>query len=264
MTWSGKFLAGTLGTLIGGPFAGLLAAGMGHTLDREVEGFARAFRRQGSDAWRAHWNNVLFAAEFLLAGHLAYTGRMAPADADVCFNALAGRHVATGASRARARALFEEGQREDFPLTRFVNQIRREIHRRQDLVESLFLGLVFFYSFDRAPSPNQRRTLLDIAARFALDERDFASLESTASDHRRQTSTVRAAYMDLTTAYAILGLSESATQSEVRRAYRVQMSRHHPDKLMHTRPSAEELEQAAHRSDRIRKAFDAIKRSRGW
>lgn len=264
MIWSGKLLAGTLGYMIGGPLAGLLAAGMGHTLDREVEGYARAFRRQHSEAWQSHWNNVLFMAEFLLAGQLAFKGRMAPSEADICFDALAGRRAATSAERIRARALFEEGQRKDFPLTRFVNQIRREVHRRQDLVENLFLALVYFCSFDRTPTPIQRSTLVDIAARFSLDEVDFASLEHSAAQYRQRAPAARTASMDLATAYAVLGIHEGATEAEVRRAYRIQMSRHHPDKLMHTRPSAEDLERATSRSDRIRKAFEAIKRSRGW
>ena len=264
MMWNGTLLLGALGYMIGGPLSGLVAAGMGRTLDREVDGYARAFRRQRSEAWRSHWDNVLFGAEFLLAGHLAFKGRMAPGETDACFDALAGRRVITGTDRIRAQALFEEGQREDFPLTPFVNQVRREVHRRQDLVESLFVTLVYFYSFDRAPTPTLRSTLADIAARFALDEEDFALLERSAIEHRRQASTARTPSLDLATAYATLGIHDSAIEAEVRRAYRTQMSRHHPDKLMHTRPSAEELALAARRSDRIRKSFEAIKRSRGW
>lgn len=262
--WNGTLLLGALGYMIGGPTAGLLAAGMGRTLDREVEGYARAFQRQRSQAWRSHWDKVLFGSEFLLAGHLALKGGMTPNEADVCFDALAGRRVVTGPDRIHARALFEEGQREDFPLTPFVNQLRRQIHRRQDLVESLFVTLMYFYSFDRAPSAELRSTLADIAARFALDEEDFALLERSAIEHRRQSTAARTPSLDLTTAYATLGVHNSATEAEVRRAYRTQMSRHHPDKLMHTHPSDDEVAQAARRSDRIRKAFEAIKLSRGW
>ncbi|MBK1634001.1 hypothetical protein CKO31_25425, partial [Thiohalocapsa halophila] len=74
---------------------------------------------------------------------------MPPGAAEACFDALAAQHLATGSDRDHARALFEEGQREDFPLTRFVNQVRRDIHRRRDLVDNLLLHLVFFYSFDQ-------------------------------------------------------------------------------------------------------------------
>lgn len=264
MSWNGTIVLGALGYMIGGPLAGILSAGMGRTLDREVDGFARAFLRRRSDSWRSYWDKVLFRAEFLLAGYLANKGRMGTGEADACFNALAGRRVVTGAERIRARTLFEEGQREDFPLTPFVNQVRREIHRNQDLVQSLFLALIYFYSFDHAPTPTLRRTLVDIAARFGLDEQDFVLLERSATERNRQASTIRSSSMDLATAYATLGVQNGATQAEVRRAYRVQMSRHHPDKLMHTRPSAEELERATSRTDRVRKAFEAIKRSRGW
>lgn len=264
MSWNGTIVLGGLGYMIGGPLAGLLAAGMGRTLDREVDGYARAFLRRRSDPWRSHWDRVLFQAEFLLAGYLASQGRMAPREADACFDALAGRRVATGTERIRARDLFEEGQREDFPLTSVVNQLRREIHRNQDLVQSLFLTLIFFYSFDHAPTPTLRSTLVGLAARFALDEQDVVLLERSATERNRRGSTARSSSLDLATAYATLGIREGATEAEVRRAYRVQMSRHHPDKLMHTRPSAEDLERASIRTDRIRKAFEAIKRSRGW
>ena len=264
MMWNGTILFGALGYMIGGPSAGLLAAGMGRTLDREVEGYARAFRRQRSQAWRSYWDDLSFRAEFLLAGHLAFKGRMSPGEADACFDGLAGRRAVTGAERFRARALFEEGQREDFPVTAFVNQIRREFHRRQDLLAGLFVTLIYFCGFERTPAPRLRSALAGIAARFGLDEEDFVLLERSAVEHRRQASAAHGPSLDLAAAYATLGVQAGATEAEVRRAYRTQMSRHHPDKLMHTHPSAEELERAARRADRIRKSYETIKRARGW
>jgi DnaJ like chaperone protein len=265
MIWSGKLLFGLFATAIGGPYAGLFAAGMAHTFDREVEGFGRTLRRQQSEAWRQHWSDTLFAAEFLLAGHLAARGGMPSGAAEACFDALAGQHLATGSDRDRAWALFDEGQRKNFPLTPFVNQVRRDIHRRRDLVDNLLLHLVYFCSFDQVPTAQLRRTLYDIAHRFGLSERDLGFLEHVAATYRQQGSGAGSrTTLDLPAAYATLGVSESATKEEVRRAYRVQISRHHPDKLMHTGPSAEQLARAAARADRIRKAYDSINRSRGW
>lgn len=265
MIWSGKLIAGSLGTLIGGPLAGLLAAGVGHTLDREVEGFSRAFDRQRSTRWRQYWHEVLFKAEFLLAGYLFCSARARAQDADACFEALVGRHALTGTERGRARAWFEEGQRPEFPLTAFVNQVRRETHRQRELVQQLLSALLSCLDLEgRRASEDQRQALADIARRFAVSEEGLAWLASAAHEHRRQTSARPSASVDQTTAYAVLGVSPDATEAEVRRAYRTQMSRHHPDKLMHLDPSDERLAQAASRTDLIRKAYESIKRARGW
>jgi len=264
VTWSGKLLFGLFATTIGGPLAGLLAAGMAHTFDRELEGFGRTLRRQQSDAWRNYWSSVSFTAEFLLAGHLAAKGGIPAGTAEACFDALAGHRLATGRDRERARVFFKEGQRDDFPLTRFLNQLRRDIHRRRDLVDNLLIDLVLFYSFDNAPTSRQRQTLLDIARRFGVSDKDLASIERAAAAYRQHPSAGRSNAMDLSTAYTTLGVPQSATKDAVRRAYRIQISRHHPDKLMHTNPNAEELARAAARADRLRKAYDTIYRSRGW
>ncbi len=264
MIWSGKLIAGAIGNLIGGPLAALFAVGIGHTLDREIEGFRRAFLRQRSSEWRQHWHDVAFAAEFLLAGYL-FTDRLArPDESDVCFDSIASRRVLNRNEREHAWALFREGQRLDFPLTELINQVRRETHRQREQVIQLLTGLRACLYSDRCPSQGQVRALFDIARRFAIAEERLASYASAWAKYRREASTRRSASIDEASAYRILGLSAEATETEVRRAYRLQISRHHPDKLMHTNPSDERLAKAANHTDLIRKAFDAIKRSRGW
>lgn len=262
--WSGKLIAGALGNLIGGPLAGLLAAGVGHTLDREVEGFRRAFHRQRSTEWRQHWYDVVFAAEFSLAGYL-FSGERARADeADLCFDNLVERRTLNLSERERAWMLFRDGQRPDFPLTGFINHVRSETHRQREQVFQLLSTLLVYTRFERDPSSAQKRALSDIAARFAITDEILASLANASSKYRYESPASPSGALDQATAYSVLGVSSGATEAEVRRAYRAQMSRHHPDKLMHTHPSDDRLSQAARRTDLTRKAFDSIKRARGW
>ncbi len=264
MSWIAKIMGGIFGTMIGGPVSGLLSAGIMHSMDREIDGYARVFRRQKSETWRRHWDDVLFSAEFLLAGHLARAGGLHPEEADAAFSALAGRRALSQGERTHAFALFRDGLRADFPLTEIVNDVRREIHRTDVMADGLFAALLYFNRFVDAPGDARHRALLDIARRFGIYQADLDALERIFADYRRQQRTWSAPSIDITAAYATLGVAPYATQSAVRRAYRFQMSRHHPDKIAHEHPSEERLAEATARTDRIRKAYDAVRRAHNW
>jgi DnaJ like chaperone protein len=64
-------------------------------------------------------------------------------------------------------------------------------------------------------------------------------------------------------AYAALGISEAATDAEVKRTYRRLMSENHPDKLMAKGVPDEMLRVATERSQEISTAYEVIKESRG-
>lgn len=264
MSWAGKAAAGFIGTLVGGPLTGLLSAGIAHSLDREVDGYARAFQRQESAAWREYWQETLFSAEFLLAGHLARTSRLTSEASDAAFQALCGRRALSRSDSARAHTLFQDGLRAQFPVTEYVNQVRRVIHRRKDLAIDLFDALLYFNRFSATPSDAQRQALLKIARQFDLTQADLASMEKGDHRYQQRTGSGSAPSMDLAEACATLGVSADADEPAVRQAYRRQMSRHHPDKLMHKHPSSQRLAEAGARTDHIRKAYDMIRGKRGW
>ena len=63
--------------------------------------------------------------------------------------------------------------------------------------------------------------------------------------------------------YAVLGCSASATNEEVRRAYRAQAKKHHPDILRAQGLPEEMIARANEQMARINAAWDEIKRARG-
>ncbi len=64
-------------------------------------------------------------------------------------------------------------------------------------------------------------------------------------------------------AYAVLGVSKSATDAEIKKAYRRLMSQHHPDKLVAKGLPEEMMTLAKEKTQKIRKAYEVVKESRG-
>lgn len=66
------------------------------------------------------------------------------------------------------------------------------------------------------------------------------------------------------TDYAVLGVAEGERAEIVKKAYRKLMSKNHPDKLIAQKASKQAIEQATHKAQLIRAAYERIKKSRGF
>ena len=68
----------------------------------------------------------------------------------------------------------------------------------------------------------------------------------------------------LADAYQALGITSSASDAELKRAYRKLMSENHPDKLMSKGVPDEMVKLATERSQEISVAYQVIRESRGF
>ena len=66
----------------------------------------------------------------------------------------------------------------------------------------------------------------------------------------------------LTRAYATLGVSQSASNDEIKTAYRRLINRNHPDKLSGSDPDAADIAVAEKRTRDIRGAYEMLKARR--
>ena len=67
----------------------------------------------------------------------------------------------------------------------------------------------------------------------------------------------------LNDAYAMLEIDRTSSDSEVKKAYRRMLSRHHPDKLASKGLPEEMMQIAAEKTHQIKQAYEMIKQSRG-
>jgi DnaJ like chaperone protein len=99
-----------------------------------------------------------------------------------------------------------------------------------------------------------------VARGLGLSEADVAQLEALLRTDAPRPSPQH----KLDDAYTALGLSTSATDSEIKKAYRRLMSQNHPDKLAGKGLPESMREMAEQRSREISTAYALIKESRGF
>ncbi|MFP5305249.1 MAG: co-chaperone DjlA [Gammaproteobacteria bacterium] len=132
-------------------------------------------------------------------------------------------------ARAAAQAAFNRGKAPDFDLDAEVARFA-QLSRGQRLLHQMFLQIqLTALSADGSVHPAEHDMLVRVARGLGLSAADVERLEAMlrlgargagASPQRR-----------VEEAYRVLGVDASASDAEVKTAYRRLMSQHHPDKL---------------------------------
>ena len=258
VSWWGLLLGGAFGYLLGGPIGALLGAALGRGFGRAV-GNAGGEAPLGSDLERVQL--AFFAAVFGVMGHVAKAdGRVTP-DEIALANQVMDQLGLDARQRATARALFNEGKRSDFPLDEVLDQLRSECGRATNLIRMFMEIQLQAATADRRIHAEEGRILLHIATRLGLSRNDYLELERLIASGIHAGGDTDAT-MSLEDAYATLGASPDASDVEIKRHYRRQMSRHHPDKLASKGLPEEMMRAATERTQQIKAAWDTVRKAR--
>lgn len=178
--------------------------------------------------------------------------------------------------KVQAREAFNRGKAADLDLDAELNRLRSIAGFGRGPLLRLFLQLqCMAIAADGVIDPAEHRMLVRIAAHLGLTERDVAQLEALL---RASTAGPGAGYAGgggssagappsrsrLKDAYTALGLTQDASDTEIKRAYRKLVSENHPDKLA-TRGLPDSVREVA--EERIREinvAYDLVKEARGF
>ena len=274
MIWGGKLLLGAIGYLIGnwvGLAIGVLA---GHWIDRKVM-MVQAWNpfRPWRPGEQAALTEVQLDTAFAIMGHLAKSdGRVSEAEIAQA-EALMARMELDDSQRQKARERFRDGKQQDFPLDDTVRAFAHRIRHRRHLMLVFMEMLLSAALADGVLSPQEEQILLRVATGLGVPQQHFQQLmQMLAAQARFQTGQSGSgsggvgpgAASQIEDAYAVLGVTPSDSDAEIKRAYRRLMSQHHPDKLAARGVPAEMIRVATEKSARISSAYDVIKKQRGF
>ena len=263
MSWWGKLFGGTVGFMLGGPLGALIGAALGHNLDAKVEQIGGP---EGLLGGQQRTQMAFFTATFSVMGHLAKADGRVSEDEIRMAQAVMDQMQLNPTLEKLAKKLYREGKQPGFSLDDVLDQFKRECRHRQTLMR-MFLEILIQAAYaDGTMHPEERRTLIYICERLGFTQSQFEHLDAMIRAAREQYAGGVAGKktLDLARAYEILDISETASDAEVKKAYRRLMNQHHPDKLVAKGLPEEMMKLAEQKTHDIRQAYERIKAARGF
>ena len=264
MSWWGKLLGGTFGFMMGGPLGAMLGAAFGHQFDRGIEGAAYAM---GGGSDHEQVQTAFFTALFSVMGHVAKAdGRVSEHEISMARQVMRDMQL-NEQQQKLAIDLFNQGKQADFPLEEVLLQFRQICSRRRVLLQMYLEILVMAAFADGVLHADERRLLRHIAGSVGFPLHSFESLvarmEARQGFHQGGSAARARPTVDrVAEACRMLGITKSASNDEVKRAYRRLMNQHHPDKLVARGMPEEMIKLATEKTQEIKAAYELVMQSR--
>lgn len=262
MPYWGKVIGTVTGLATGKVWLAVAGLFLGHQFDR---GFADRFTRLSSAGVRLDRLPASFVqALFQTMGHLAKADGRVSEDEIRAARALMHRLGLNPAQVRHAIDWFQTGKESTFPLQATVREMRRNSGRAADL-RRLFVHLLMESSLSKGSLHQRERALLwSVCNELGIGRVELAQLEAMLRAQRsfRHSPHGNADSERLAKAYATLGVTQSASNDEIKKAYRRLINRNHPDKLSGSHPDAGAIATAEKRTRDIRGAYEMLKARR--
>jgi len=264
MGWWGTLAGGAFGFMIGGPIGAMVGAALGRTVDRGMSALdAESLASEGIDQ-QNRAQLAFFTATFGVMGHIAKAdGRVTPEEIGLAARLM--DHLGLDEQmRSLARELFRQGKSQGFDLDAVLTQFRRECRHSRNL-RRMFVEVQIQAAYaDDQIHPAERLMLEHICAHLGLSKHELDHLERLVKAGTQTSGEAfgGTAAPSLEEDYAVLELDSTASDADLKRAYRRMMSRHHPDKLIARGLPEEMVKVATEKTQAIKAAYDRIKASR--
>ena len=270
MSWKGKFFGALIGLLITQRIWGaVIGAIIGHMFDQSVGFGTPSGEAHGHATDSISISDEFFRTTFELMGHVAKSdGRVTEAEIDAARHLM--HELKLGAREISvAIACFRAGKSTAYDAELGVERLREACGQRHDLLRAFMeLQLRAALAGDGI-SPPARAILTRVAARLGMSGLEFAYMEASLRTRQRTHGAFTgrgrhaAGAGSLAESYAELEVDANITDQEVTKAYRRQMSRHHPDKLVANGLPESMAQVAKEKTQRIQEAYEGIRAARG-
>ena len=238
MGFWGSILGAGLGWWTLGPIGAIMGLVFGHMTEEQSN-----FLNQGKDRNSQSRNGFLASLLVLVAAVMKADGKVVKAELEFVKRSL----VLTFGERQTADALLllRDILKQDIPVRDVVHQIRVNVP-----YDSRLQLLHLLYGIAKADgyfSEEEKNLIESIAQGLGISSSDFESIKGTFGT-------------DLKSSYKVLEIDESASDEEVKKAYRKMAVRFHPDKVAHL---GEDIKKTAEEKFKgVSEAYNKIRKER--
>jgi len=269
LQWTGKLVGGLIGMVTLGPPGALLGVLVGHQFD---------IKSKDEDSEPASFADAALIAErffrttFRVMGHVAKAdGRVSEKEIEAARSVMSQLRLSPSQIRT-AIDHFTDGKQATFDLDGDLDALRRVCAGRPDLLR-IFLEIQVRAAIAGNNLEGPARTMIQrIGSRLDFSGIELAHIETilrlTAGRFSNSSSgpgarSASSSAQQLSEAYKVLDVTPDTSNDEVVKAYRRQLSRHHPDKLKANGLPESMIEHAKQRTQQIIEAYELIKERRG-
>jgi DnaJ like chaperone protein len=268
MRYTGKVVGGLIGLVSLGPFGALAGVLLGHQVDEHMD--REAVQHLPGPEELADISERFFRATFRVMGCIAKAdGRVSEREISAARAVMA--ELRLDAARVQqAIECYGTGKQPGFDLNGELADLARACAGRPDLVR-VFVEIQVRAALSGNDIEGPVRPLMHrIAARLGVSPFELAQIEAVL---RIRSGSFRYAHagaeprvsdaQKLEQAYKVLEVSPGDSDPQIVKAYRRQLSRHHPDKLKANGLPESMIEHAKQRTQQIIEAYELIRERRG-
>jgi len=264
MKFTGKVVGGAIGMLAMGPIGAALGVLLGHQFDEYSRASEEDERlRNGMDPGAI--GDQFFRAAFRVMGHVAKAdGRVSEQEIAAAREVMSDLRLTPPQVQA-AIEYFSAGKQPAFNLAEELASLASACRGRPDLLR-VFLEIQVRAALAGSNLQGPSRVLLGrMASRLGVSVMELAQIEAVLRIRSGSFHQQAARYDDaeqLRQAYSVLECTPQTSDEEVVKAYRRQLSRHHPDKLKANGLPESMIEHAKQRTQQIIEAYEVIRERR--
>ena len=237
-----KILIGGLGWVLGGPIGAIIGYYLGAQGDHADQGYSTQPTTRGYPNTKP--GDFMVSLLVLLGAVMKADKQLLKSELDYVKNFL--RQQFSHQDTQEYMILFKDIIKQDYPIRDVCRQIQRSMDHpsRLELIHVLF-GLS---KADGHIHPDEIKVINTIGRYLNINDSDFDSIKAMF-------------VKDTQSAYKILEIKKSVTDSEVKKAYRKMASKYHPDKVNHLGDDLKHL--AEEKFKAMNDAYQSIKKERG-